>query len=543
MNSSLRWLVMMMGASSAVAQLISTPDPAIGVDDQSTQVTLPFETVSSGTGIADPVLGLLPSLPIDGDESDGSPTQNTVIAVPTSESTPVNPEEESLLTSIATPTGGNAPVVNPVAGGSTGITTATGEYATGINTGSSEITTAITGSTPRNGTLEASRSGNSGTKDSYATTTESGATPSGTDSADDPGESGDSGSGSGDKSDGGTKDDDGDDDDDEADDGDNDEADDGDDNEADDGDDDEDETDDGNDDEGNDDDEAGSDNGSNDKDGSDSGSSDSGNSQNSAGGFSTTFGSITLIAGATAAQTSASATGTPSTVISIAHRQENGLAWSSSLSSFTASGVTAMMSLRNLVSFALTLATLFLFISSVSANIPTNTPTGECKPITWKAKERHDAPSHSWPARPKPTPSVPQKKKPYEAGDINCRYWANTHEHVNYDSCKKLVQRYRIDVETFFKLNPILDPDCGNIRPYTLYCVAGSRIVLPVFATRVPAPATKSTLPTANVVLLTMDSASVLANGVGAAVRGVNAVPAQVIAARGSVSLASVRTR
>lgn len=204
-------------------------------------MTLPFETLSSATGTGSPALGLLPSLVLDKDRSNGSATQNTVIA---------------------TPTGGNVPVINPV----------------------------ITASMPRNGTAEATRSGNAGTNGSGVTATKSGTAPSGTNSAGNSEESGGSGSGSGDKPNSGGEDDGSD-----------------------------------NDNGGNKDNKGdGSDNGESGSDETGSGNSNdgsnSGNSGNSADGISTTFASITLVAGETLAQTSASATGTPSSVTSLGHR-------------------------------------------------------------------------------------------------------------------------------------------------------------------------------------------------------------------------------
>lgn len=203
-------------------------------------MTLPFETPSSATGTGSPALGLLPSLGLGKDRSNGSATQITVIAKPT---------------------GGIVPVINPV----------------------------ITASMPRNGTAEATGSGYGGTNGSGVTPTRAGTTPSGTNSAGNSEESGGSGSGSGHSSNGGGEDG-----------GSN------------------------NHNGGNKD--GGSDNGKNGSDGSGSGNSNdgsnSGNSGNSAGGISTTFASITLVAGETLAQTSTSgsATGTPSSVTSLGQR-------------------------------------------------------------------------------------------------------------------------------------------------------------------------------------------------------------------------------
>ncbi|GAB7330441.1 hypothetical protein MBLNU13_g02054t2 [Cladosporium sp. NU13] len=59
-------------------------------------------------------------------------------------------------------------------------------------------------------------------------------------------------------------------------------------------------------------------------------------------------------------------------------------------------------------------------------------------------------------------------------GQVNCRYAANTEGmSINYYTCTELAQNYGINVETFFKLNPTVLPDCSNIKADTDYCVAG----------------------------------------------------------------------
>ncbi|KAH6885402.1 hypothetical protein B0T10DRAFT_462449 [Thelonectria olida] len=78
-------------------------------------------------------------------------------------------------------------------------------------------------------------------------------------------------------------------------------------------------------------------------------------------------------------------------------------------------------------------------------------------------------------AQPSFTPSVP-KKDIYKPGDVKCSCWGGMYDDCNSDStsCEGLAQHYGIDVGTFFKLNPILDPDCKDIKPYTLYCIDGT---------------------------------------------------------------------
>lgn len=61
-------------------------------------------------------------------------------------------------------------------------------------------------------------------------------------------------------------------------------------------------------------------------------------------------------------------------------------------------------------------------------------------------------------------------------GKVNCRYAANTEGmSINYYTCTELAQDYGINVETFFKLNPTVLPDCSNIKANTDYCVAGCK--------------------------------------------------------------------
>ncbi|GKT51192.1 uncharacterized protein ColSpa_11373 [Colletotrichum spaethianum] len=55
----------------------------------------------------------------------------------------------------------------------------------------------------------------------------------------------------------------------------------------------------------------------------------------------------------------------------------------------------------------------------------------------------------------------------------SCRAWGETDEEVNYYTCMDLADFYWMDIETFFKLNPILKSDCSSIQPKTEYCPDG----------------------------------------------------------------------
>ncbi|KAF4986294.1 hypothetical protein FDECE_16027 [Fusarium decemcellulare] len=128
----------------------------------------------------------------------------------------------------------------------------------------------------------------------------------------------------------------------------------------------------------------------------------------------------------------------------------------------------------------LTITIAFLSVSSFAEEATAEgTGTGGCKPHTWENTRNNGAASSSRPPRPKPTYSVPIRKK-LEAGDLNCRWWADTYEAVDSSACQKLADDYNINISTLFELNPILEPDCARIRPYTKYCVQGCNCELRV---------------------------------------------------------------
>lgn len=63
-----------------------------------------------------------------------------------------------------------------------------------------------------------------------------------------------------------------------------------------------------------------------------------------------------------------------------------------------------------------------------------------------------------------------------DPGQVNCRYTGNTERfEIDSHTCTLLAKRYGISVETFFKLNPGLQLDCGNIQTDTDYCVRGCK--------------------------------------------------------------------
>ncbi|KAF3068400.1 hypothetical protein GL218_08338 [Daldinia childiae] len=114
--------------------------------------------------------------------------------------------------------------------------------------------------------------------------------------------------------------------------------------------------------------------------------------------------------------------------------------------------------------------TFTLFLSLSAATTTTTTTTGICSPVTWQGTG--SATSKTGPPRPQHTRSV-VRTSPIKPGEINCRYWGGTYDEVDKSTCTKLIRKYQITTEKFFILNPEIEPDCGNVRPYTEYCVAG----------------------------------------------------------------------
>ncbi|KAI8952346.1 hypothetical protein F4801DRAFT_577509 [Xylaria longipes] len=105
------------------------------------------------------------------------------------------------------------------------------------------------------------------------------------------------------------------------------------------------------------------------------------------------------------------------------------------------------------------------------------TAADTCSPWTWANNvARTAAPAAT--AEPTVTfvPSgdhVANIKRATVMGDIVCRFPGRTYADVNYYTCTELANKYEISLKEFFMLNPGLDPDCGNIKPYTVYCVDG----------------------------------------------------------------------
>ncbi|EFQ27420.1 hypothetical protein CGRA01v4_04505 [Colletotrichum graminicola] len=128
-----------------------------------------------------------------------------------------------------------------------------------------------------------------------------------------------------------------------------------------------------------------------------------------------------------------------------------------------------------------------LFLPRISAN--------SCQPYIWDSLSSMRIASVDDPVDISPTEGEPLPV--VNPGEINCRFWTNTPEEVDYYTCSRLARRYLMPVDQVFFLKPELDKDCSNIQPQTEYCVEGLRTAPPASATRASVMATISnTAPT-----------------------------------------------
>ncbi|RWA04450.1 hypothetical protein EKO27_g10654 [Xylaria grammica] len=177
------------------------------------------------------------------------------------------------------------------------------------------------------------------------------------------------------------------------------------------------------------------------------------------------------------------------------------------------------------------------------------TAADSCSPWTWEnSAARTAAPEAT--AEPTVTfvPSGPHvlKSGPAVTGDIVCRYPGRTYADVNYYTCTELADKYGISLEKFFMLNPELDPDCGNIKPYTIYCVSGFIEPLRAYDGKCGPPNNNATCAGTDAQCCnsetwtcgdsTTASAAVPANGVIVATWTANAVRGRTFVGGGSVS-------
>jgi hypothetical protein len=100
----------------------------------------------------------------------------------------------------------------------------------------------------------------------------------------------------------------------------------------------------------------------------------------------------------------------------------------------------------------------------------------ECQPVTWsKADVNKVRAATSLAAIATPSPASVIMNLSTAPGDINCRFWFDTNESVNYYTCTTIANIFEITTEEFFALNPELKHDCSNVMPLTTYCVDGCK--------------------------------------------------------------------
>ncbi|KAB5583029.1 hypothetical protein GE09DRAFT_288076 [Coniochaeta sp. 2T2.1] len=60
-----------------------------------------------------------------------------------------------------------------------------------------------------------------------------------------------------------------------------------------------------------------------------------------------------------------------------------------------------------------------------------------------------------------------------QPGEIVCQMEYTTDETPNRYTCAEMAGLFDVPPELIFTLNPSIEPDCGNLRPQTRYCVIG----------------------------------------------------------------------
>lgn len=97
----------------------------------------------------------------------------------------------------------------------------------------------------------------------------------------------------------------------------------------------------------------------------------------------------------------------------------------------------------------------------------------DCKPVTWSKPQKARRAEITSTAQAARTDTVTNIV--CLSGEVNCRYWTDTGDDVNYYTCTQLSETFNIDTDTFFMLNPKVAKDCSNIEPRTTYCVTGCK--------------------------------------------------------------------
>lgn len=102
-----------------------------------------------------------------------------------------------------------------------------------------------------------------------------------------------------------------------------------------------------------------------------------------------------------------------------------------------------------------------------------------CAPSTWKFGEFSDFPNASDTMVVSDRPvrkmlGITGARDDLKPGDINCRYTAYTDgRELTRNTCAEIAKEYLMRLETFFALNPTVNPSCDNLKPDTEYCVRG----------------------------------------------------------------------
>ncbi|KAH7037563.1 uncharacterized protein B0I36DRAFT_345658 [Microdochium trichocladiopsis] len=100
--------------------------------------------------------------------------------------------------------------------------------------------------------------------------------------------------------------------------------------------------------------------------------------------------------------------------------------------------------------------------------------TGTCAPVTWTNEVKPGE------TRPPPPPSrrfqlTDRKGNVPLPGEVNCRYSGWSGSQVDASTCAQLATKYKVGLDKFFELNRSrVSAGCGDIKPQTEYCMAGS---------------------------------------------------------------------
>lgn len=118
----------------------------------------------------------------------------------------------------------------------------------------------------------------------------------------------------------------------------------------------------------------------------------------------------------------------------------------------------------------------FIIIPFLSLLI-TSAIADDCRPVTWAKNDRRALTTSSLAPTSFPTltSSLPEPTV-VQSGNINCRAWSRPYGSVNYYTCTEICNKYEIDTDFLFTLNPHLKRDCSNIQTGTKYCVDGCEL-------------------------------------------------------------------